>query len=70
MPVVTLDTTDPAELADLLRFPHDWIDTDEEHLDASLTSFAENGYNLEHLRVDLNRFTTLLHNTSDGDPPF
>jgi hypothetical protein len=70
MPALTLDTSDAAELADLLQFLHNWIDADEEHLDTSLTSVADNGYNLDHLRVDLNRFTALLHNTSDGEPPF
>jgi hypothetical protein len=70
MPAITLDTSDTADLADLLQFLHDWIDTAEDHLDASLTSFADNGYNLEHLRVDLNRFTALLRNTGDGEPPF
>jgi hypothetical protein len=70
MPVITLDTSDAAELADLLRFLHEWIDADEDHLDASLTGFADKGYNLDHLRVDLNRLTALLHNTGDGEPAF
>jgi hypothetical protein len=75
MPVITLDTSDAAELAELLQLLRDWIDTDEDRLNPSLTNYVDgNGYNpdysLDHLRVDLDRFTLLLGDTSDGEPPF
>jgi hypothetical protein len=44
-------------------------------LNPSLTNYLSgNGhnpdYNLDHLRVDLDRLTVLLSDTSDREPPF
>lgn len=61
MPRMTLDTGDAAELAELLQFVRDWLTGDHDHLDTSLRSFvATCGYDLDQLRLDLERFTFLL----------
>jgi len=70
MSVITLDTGDAAELAELLQLLRDWLDTDEDHLDASLTGFVGTGrYGVDQLRVDLDRFAVLLGDTH-AEPPF
>jgi hypothetical protein len=62
---------DAAELADLLRclrdWIGDWIDAEEDHLDPLL---AKHGYDIIGLRVSLDRFTSLLASSGDGEPPF
>lgn len=56
-----LDTSDATELAELLQFVNDWLTSDPDHLDTSLTRFVgTRGYNLQTLRTDLDRFTFLL----------
>jgi hypothetical protein len=60
-------TTDAADLADLLSCLRDWINTEEDQLDPLL---ARHGYDLVGLRVSLDRFTTLLTSSDDGEPPF
>lgn len=67
MPAVSMLSPDAAELADLLRCLRDWIDTEEDQLDPLL---AKHGYDLIGLRVDLDRFTSLLNNSGDSAPPF
>jgi len=70
MPTMNLNTTDAAELAELLQFLRDWLVTDHNHLDASLHTFVGNpGYDLDQLRADLDRFTFLLGG-NDGEPLF
>ena len=70
MPNTSLHTSDAAELAELLQFVGDWLATDHNHLDASLTCFVGNrGYDLTQLRNDLDRFTFLLGG-NDGEPLF
>jgi hypothetical protein len=61
MPRITLDITDAAELAELLQFLRDWVTSDHDHVDASLKSFIGTpSYDLDQLRVDLDRFVFLL----------
>jgi len=67
MPAVSMLTTDAADLADLLSCLRDWIDAEEDQLDPLL---ARHGYDLVGLRVSLDRFTTLLTSSGDGEPPF
>ncbi len=67
MPAVTMLTTEAAELADLLSCLRDWIDAEEDQLDPLL---AKHGYDLIGLRVSLDRFTSLLASSGDGEPPF
>lgn len=56
-----LDTSDATELAELLQFLNDWLTSDPNHLDTSLTRFVgSHGYTLQTLRTDLDRFTFLL----------
>jgi hypothetical protein len=70
MPTTGLDTTDAAELADLLQFLAGWLDTDHDHLDTSLTHYTGSpAYTLTHLRTDLHRFAFLLGAT-DGEDLF
>ncbi|MGH3460140.1 MAG: hypothetical protein ACRDP9_01575 [Kribbellaceae bacterium] len=70
MPNNSLDTSDAAELAELLQFLRDWLATDHNQLDTSLTRYIGNhGYNLAQLRTDLDRFTFLLGG-NDGEPLF
>jgi hypothetical protein len=42
MPAVNVDAGDAAELDQLLRFLHDWMGTEQHHLDASLRRFVGN----------------------------
>jgi hypothetical protein len=70
MPNVSLDTTDAAELGELLQFISDWLAADHGPLGASLTRFIGNrGYNLAELRADIDRFTFLLGG-NDGESLF
>jgi hypothetical protein len=71
MPSMTLDLGDATELAELLQFLRDWLATDHNHhLRASLDAFVgTRGYDLDHLRADLDRFTFLLGG-NDGEPLF
>lgn len=67
MPALTMLTTDAADLADLLSCLREWIDAEEDHLDPLLD---RHGYDLIGLRVSLDRFTTLLTSSGDGEPVF
>ena len=70
MPSISLHTGDAAELAELLQFLRDWLATDPHQLDASLTAFVgTRGYDPDHLRADLDRFTFLLGG-NDGETLF
>ncbi len=61
MPAVNVDAGDAAELAELLRFLHDWMSAEHHHLDASLRHFVGNvAYDIDQLRADLARITFLL----------
>jgi hypothetical protein len=64
VPAITLAPADAAELAELLGFLIDWIDTDRARLPASLRRFTgTSAYDTTALRTDLARFQFLL----DGD---
>ena len=66
MPNNSLHPADAAELAELLQFLRDWIDSGHEHLDPSLRTFVGSyGYDTHQLRDDLDRFTFLL-GANDG----
>ena len=67
MPDKNLNLNDADELAELLQFIRDWTVPEHDQLDASLTRFVGNtGYDLTHLRSDLDRFTFLLGG-NDGE---
>jgi hypothetical protein len=66
MLTITLDTSDAAELADLLGCLRDWIDLEQDRLDPLL---AKHGYELTGLRVGLDRLTSLL-TRNDDEPVF
>jgi hypothetical protein len=67
---VQLDTTDAAELVELLTFLDDWLDgRDTELLASSLTRFVgHHAYDLPALQADLARFAFLLGD--DGERTF
>jgi len=68
MPVVSLDTTDAVELAELLRFLSDWLAADPGQLSASLKRFTgSQAYDPGTLRNDLARFTVLLGGSGGED---
>jgi hypothetical protein len=70
MPTVNLDTGDAVELAELLQFLHDWLAADPGRLGESLSGFVgSRAYDVDQLRVDLNRFVFLLGG-SDGEGLF
>ena len=61
MPTTSLDTSDAAELAQMLQFLTDWLAADPAQLDASLTRFVgHRAYAASQLRTDLHRFVFLL----------
>jgi len=66
MPTITLDTSDAAELADLLGCLRDWIDLEQDQLDPLL---AKHGYDLTGLRVALDRLASPL-TRNDDQPTF
>jgi hypothetical protein len=70
MPQVNLDAGDAAELAEMLQFLTGWLARDPGRLAASLEEFVGNpAYDLQDLRADLERFTSLLGG-SDGEGLF
>jgi hypothetical protein len=70
MPDVKLDTSDAAELAEMLQFLSQWLARDPARLGASLEQFAGHpAYGLPQLRDDLERFVFLLGG-SDGQSLF
>jgi hypothetical protein len=67
MPEVRLDTSDAAELAEMLQFLTGWLARDPAHLAASLEEFTGHpAYGPAQLRADLDRFVFLLGG-SDGE---
>ena len=70
MPQIKLDTTDAAELAEILQFLSQWLARDPGRLGESLQQFVGHpAYGLKELRGDLQRFVFLLGG-SDGEPLF
>jgi hypothetical protein len=70
MPELTLDAGDAAELTELLRFLSDWLAASGDDLTGSLTRFVgTEGYDVDQLRRDLDRFTFLLGG-NDGESLF
>lgn len=70
MPHVNLDTSDAAELAELLHLLNDWLTTDPTTPATSLTRFVgHRAYDINQLRTDLDRFTFLLGG-NNGQPLF
>jgi hypothetical protein len=70
MPDTRLDTSDAAELAQMLQFLTDWLAADPAPLDASLTRFVGHpAYRASQLQTDLHRFVFLLGG-DDGEPLF
>jgi hypothetical protein len=70
MPEVRLDTSDAAELAEMLQFLTGWLARDPARLAASLEEFVGHpAYGLAQLRDDLERFIFLLGG-SDGEQLF
>lgn len=67
MPAVSMLSEDATELADLLQCLRDWIDAEQDQLDPLL---AKHSYDITGLRVSLDRFTSLLTSSGDGEPPF
>ncbi len=66
MPVITLNSGDAAEFADLLGCLRDWIDLEQDQLDPLLT---KHGYDLTGLRVGLDQLSALL-SRNDDEPVF
>lgn len=70
MPAIPLDASDAVELAELLQFLSDWLDSDHANLAASLARFAGSlAYGPDSLRDDFARFRFLLGIT-DGEGVF
>ena len=70
MPQIKLDTTDAAELAEMLQFLSQWLARDPDRLGESLQQFVGHpAYGLNELRDDLKRFVFLLGG-SDGEDLF
>jgi hypothetical protein len=58
---MNLDPEDAAELADFLQFIAGWIASDREHMGTSLSGYlGDIPYSTGHLRLDLDRFTSVL----------
>lgn len=60
MSEITMDTVDAIELAELLQFLENWLDTGGAGVDLSLRAFVGADYGVSDLREDLARFTALL----------
>jgi hypothetical protein len=70
MPSIPLDVSDAIELAELLGFLSDWLDSDRAALAASLTRFTgSEASGLDSLRDDSARFRFLL-GVTDGEGMF
>jgi hypothetical protein len=70
MPSVPLDVSDAIELAELLEFLSDWLESDHDNLTASLARFVGSpGYGPDTLRGDFARFRFLL-GVTDGEGVF
>ncbi len=67
MPSIPMDAGDAIELAELLGFLSDWLESDRDCLTASLTRFTGSpAYGPDSLRGDFARFRFLLGLT-DGE---
>jgi hypothetical protein len=67
MPHVSPGTSDAAELAELQRFPSDWLTSDHTAPGPALTRFTGHPrYDLAQPRNNLDRFTF----PHGGEPPF
>ena len=66
MPTITPDTSDAAEIAELLGCLRDRIYLAQDQLDPLL---AKHGYHIIGLRIELDRITALLARTDD-EPAF
>jgi hypothetical protein len=65
-----LDTADAVELAELLEFLADWLESDRANLTASLARFVGSpDYGPDTLRSDFARFRFLL-GVTDGEGVF
>jgi hypothetical protein len=71
MPQIRLDTSDAAELAEMLTFPASWLSgSQNQALAQSFTAFVGHpAYNTDTLCADLCRFIFLL-GASDGEELF
>ena len=71
MPQITLDTSDAAELAEMLSFLADWLSgSQKQALAGSFAAFVGHpAYDTDTLRADLHRFAFLL-GASDGEELF
>ena len=70
MPAMSLDTGDAIELAELLEFLGDWLESDQDNLAASVARFAGSpDYGPASLREDFARYRFLLGST-DGEGLF
>jgi len=70
MPAMPLDVGDAIELAEVLQFLSDWLQSDRDNLTASLARFVGSpAYGPDSLRDDFARFRFLLGAT-DGEGVF
>lgn len=70
MPSLPLDVADAIELAELLEFLGNWLDSDHDNLAVSLARFiGSTAYGLASLREDFARFRFLL-GVTDGEGLF
>lgn len=70
MPAIPLDIVDAVELAELLGFLGDWLQSDRSSLAASLARFTGSpAYGPDDLRSDFDRFRFLL-GVTDGEGVF
>jgi hypothetical protein len=70
VPQFRLDVGDAIELVEILQFLSDWLNSDPERLNASLTRFVGvRAYDIDDLRADLDRIIFMLGG-SDGETLF
>ncbi|HXL16527.1 MAG TPA: hypothetical protein VN961_03290 [Streptosporangiaceae bacterium] len=70
MPALPVEAADAIELAELLGFLGDWLQSDRDNLAASLARFTGSpAYGPDDLRSDFDRFRFLL-GVTDGEGVF
>ena len=70
MPAIPLDVSDAIELAEILEFLSDWLESDRADRAASLARFVvSEAFGLDSLRDDFARFRFLL-GVTDGEGVF
>jgi hypothetical protein len=70
MPSIPVDVSDAIELAEILEFLSDWLESDRAALAASLARFVgSEAFGLDSLRDDIARFRFLL-GVTDGEGVF